>query len=649
MPELTAPGERPEAEGGIVAHAFMRDGQGPAPQKHARAAAAGVWQPIVEALRLDEDLVRAAAGRAGINGTTFQAELLAGGEVSEATFFRQVAETLNVPFLRTLDPSAVVMRDRDGLATLRARDGARMTRLLSPDGQTLVAVAPREQEFAKLVQLLQRRPEVATRLRVVTPSALRLAIATRCQPLLMQRAVNRLFDALPYCSSRSVVTGWQGFLAGALLVSSFALLASYPVGTLVGLHVAFSAFFFSCVVLRLLAIPRVRPRASLKTAPRPDEMPRYSVLVALYREAEIVPELLVALGKLVWPRGKLEIKLVCEADDQATIDAIRAQELRSLVEIIEVPKSTPRTKPKALAYALQMTSGDFIAVYDAEDRPHPMQLVEAWQRFRGAEPSLACVQAPLAISNRDRGMLARMFAFEYSGLFRGMLPFLSRKELVLPLGGTSNHFRRDILDKIGGWDPFNVTEDADLGLRLKRFGYRTDTISLPTYEIAPETLAEWIPQRTRWFKGWIQTWLVHMRDPQRLLGELGLASFLVSQILFAGMVVSALVHPLLLISLAFLAVDLLRGHEFSVVQSSLLGIDLANVTLGYLAFLLLGRSTLAGRERRHMLRIIAFTPVYWMLLSIAAWRAVWQLKRDPYLWEKTPHPVGRADDHTGSG
>lgn len=154
-----------------------------------------------------------------------------------------------------------------------------------------------------------------------------------------------------------------------------------------------------------------------------------------------MPELLVALGKLVWPRGKLEIKLVCEADDRTTIDAIRGQELRPLVEIIEVPKSTPRTKPKALAYALQMVSGDFVAVYDAEDRPHPMQLVEAWQRFQGAEPGLACVQAPLAISNQRRSMLARMFAFEYSGLFRGMLPFLSRNELVLPLGGTSNHFR----------------------------------------------------------------------------------------------------------------------------------------------------------------------------------------------------------------
>ena len=524
-----------------------------------------------------------------------------------------------------------------------------MARLHAAGGQSLVLVAPREQEFAKLAHLLARRPDLSSRMRIVTPSALRSAIAARCQPLLMQRAINRLFDALPYCSSRLVVTGWQGFLAGALLVSSFALLALAPVETLVGLHVTFSFFFLSCVVLRLLAIRRVRPRAPFIAALRPDEMPRYSVLVALYREAEIVPELLVALGKLVWPRGKLEIKLVCEADDRSTIDAIRAQELRPLVEIIEVPKSNPRTKPKALAYALQMTSGDFVAVYDAEDRPHPMQLVEAWQRFQGTAPGLACVQAPLAISNQRRSMLARMFAFEYSGLFKGMLPFLSHNELVLPLGGTSNHFRRDILDKIGGWDPFNVTEDADLGLRLKRFGYRTDTISLPTYEIGPETLAEWIPQRTRWFKGWIQTWLVHMRDPRRLLGELGLASFLVSQILFAGLIVSALVHPLLLVSLAFLLVDLVRGHEFSVVQSTLLGIDLANVTLGYLAFLLLGRSTLAGRERRDMLRIVLFTPVYWMLLSIAAWRAVWQLKRDPYLWEKTPHPVGRADDQIGSG
>lgn len=287
MPELTSPGEGPAAEGGTSARAPMvRDRQIPWP--YGRAPGAGAWQPVVEALRLDDDLVRAIAGRAGINGTSFQAELLASGEIGETAFFRQVAATLNVPFLRIVDPAALVIRDRDGLAILRARDGARMARLHSTDGHSLVLVAPREHEFAKLGHLLSRRPDLAARLRVVTPSALRRAIETRCQPLLMQRAINRLSDALPYCSSRLVVTGWQGFLAGALLVSSVALLTLAPTRTLVGLHLGFSFFFLSCVVLRLFAIRRVPPRTPFAAALRPDEMPRYSVLVALYQEAEIV-------------------------------------------------------------------------------------------------------------------------------------------------------------------------------------------------------------------------------------------------------------------------------------------------------------------------------------------------------------------------
>lgn len=608
------------------------------------AGTAGSLQPVVDALGMDSGFVRSIAGRARINGTSFEAEMMASGKVAEEAFFSAMAATLGVPFMASIDPDALVMRDRDGLAHLRSPQGARLARLHADEGHQVLISAPDEREFGRLADFLARRPEAIARMRIVSPSALRRAIEARCRPLLLRRGIGRLFEALPYCSARMVVTGWQGFSGGALLGLCLLLIALAPSGAVVGGHVFFTVFFLACVVLRLLAVRFAAPEQPFISALRPRDMPRYSVLVALYKEADIVPELLVALGRLVWPRGKLEIKLVCEADDRATIEAVRAHALRSLVEIIEVPRSSPRTKPKALAYALQMVSGDLVALYDAEDRPHPMQLVEAWQRLDGSDQSLACVQAPLVISNRRRSIIARMFAFEYSGLFKGMLPFLSRNELILPLGGTSNHFRRSILDKIGGWDPFNVTEDADLGLRLRRFGYRTETISLPTYEIGPETLSEWLPQRTRWFKGWIQTWLVHMREPGRLLGELGLASFLVSQILFAGMVVSALVHPLLLVSLAVLLFDLVRGNEFGVLRSILMGLDLVNITLGYLAFLLLGRSTLTGSERRHMPLIILFTPVYWMLLSVAAWRALWQLYRDPHLWEKTPHPVGRVDE-----
>jgi cellulose synthase/poly-beta-1,6-N-acetylglucosamine synthase-like glycosyltransferase len=410
------------------------------------------------------------------------------------------------------------------------------------------------------------------------------------------------------------------------------------------MHFFFSFFFLACVGLRFAALLSAGPQRVLKApAVPPADLPVYSVLVALYREAEVAPELVAALEKIDWPTSKLEIKLVCEADDHATIGAIRALALPRNMELVEVPVFGPRTKPKALAYALPLTSGEFVALYDAEDHPHPKQILRAWQKFQQAPPEVACVQAPLEVANRGAGMVARMFAFEYAALFRGMLPWLSARRLLLPLGGTSNHFRRTALEEVGGWDPYNVTEDADLGMRLARFGYRTETIACPTYESGPDTFATWLPQRTRWFKGWMQTWLEHMRDPVLLMRELGLGSFLIGQILFAGMVLSALAHPFLLVTGLVLVIDLALARPTGTWKSVLLTIDVVNVACGYMSFLLLGWQTLKLREKLGFWKVVLFTPVYWMMMSIAAWRAVWQLWRKPHLWEKTPHrPLRRA-------
>ena len=602
------------------------------------------WRPVLHLLQFPEHELRRVAGRAQINATSVEAELLASGLCDERAFYRALAHMLGIEYLETVDPGLLVMRDRDGLALLRDPRGARLARIMHGAGRTRIVLSPDADQFQRL--LARRDPDggLGSRLCIIAPSQLRAAIEKRCEYLVMQRATGALFEALPYCSSRIVLTGLQGLVAGGFLALLAAALLVAPQPATLLVHTGFSLFFFACVALRLAAIPRSRRSAhSGLQAFDPADMPRYSVLVALYREREMVPELLQALGKLAWPRTKLEIKLVCEADDRETIAALQAHGLRPWVEIIQVPRGFPRTKPKALAHALQLCTGELVVLYDAEDKPHPWQLVEAWQRFAGADSALACVQAPLAISNGGSGIVARMFAFEYSGLFRGMLPFLSDRSLIIPLGGTSNHFRRAALEKMGGWDPYNVTEDADLGLRMRRFGYRTETISYPTYEIAPENWTDWLHQRTRWFKGWIQTRLVHMRDPRRLAAELGFRSFLVSQILFAGMVASALVHPILILTIAWLVVSVGSGAMISPIQHALAGLDLANIMLGYTAFFLLGRSTLKGSERKYQWQVALFTPAYWFMQSVAAWRAVLQLWRDPHLWEKTPHPARPGD------
>lgn len=208
------------------------------------------------------------------------------------------------------------------------------------------------------------------------------------------------------------------------------------------LHVLATAFFFACGAMRFLAACSAgRPQRGSRAPLRAAEMPVYSVLVALYREAEIVPDLVASLNRLVWPRDRLEIKLVCEADDRVTLGAIRAVDLPRHIEVVEVPPSLPRTKPKALSYVLPTVRGELVALYDAEDDPHPLQLVAAWRCFRTGGPDLASVQATLCISNAREGLIARSFALEYAALFRGLLPWLARYGLMLPLGGTSNHFR----------------------------------------------------------------------------------------------------------------------------------------------------------------------------------------------------------------
>ncbi|WP_292898904.1 glycosyltransferase family 2 protein [Nitratireductor sp.] len=596
------------------------------------------WLPILKTLSIPEDEAHRVDARARMAGFCFQTELLSSGLVSERALFIALAQHLGLAFVSRVDPDALVMREKQGLAALGRRGGARVSLIVDEPGLSVVLIAPDKLNIPALRSFVQRYPRASTRIRVVQPTVLRDAISSRSQNALMRIATEELFSIAPEMSARFVANAWQGAVLGAGLVSlAFAALFS-PWLTLLVLHGLFSLAFFSCVLLRvIIRMSGCRPSQPSITTVRPAEMPVYSVLIALYREAEIVPDLLVALGKIVWPRAKLEIKLVCEQDDGETLAALRAQELRPYIEVIEVPAGGPRTKPKALSYALPMTSGTFVALYDAEDRPHPFQLVEAWHAFRNADERLACVQAPLSISNRRESWVSAMFALEYAALFRAVLPWLARRGLMMPLGGTSNHFRRSALEDAGGWDPYNVTEDADLGARLCRFGYRTDVICNATQEDAPTDIRTWLPQRTRWFKGWVQTWLVHMRNPFATAREVGMPSFLIMQVLFAGMVLSALAYGVFWATTLGIGIYWIFGGVFRPVEGLLLLIDTANVVLGHAAFLMLGWSTLHKTERSGFWKRVLWTPAYWCLMSVAAWRCVWQLYWNPHHWEKTPH------------
>jgi cellulose synthase/poly-beta-1,6-N-acetylglucosamine synthase-like glycosyltransferase len=422
-----------------------------------------------------------------------------------------------------------------------------------------------------------------------------------------------------------------------------AAIAVAPAATILGFEVMLAAVFLAWLGLRLAAVfvdPVARDTSPDMTKA---ELPVYTVIAALYREAASVDGLLSAIERLDYPVEKLDLILAIEADDRETRAAIAARKSRLPISVITVPNAGPRTKPKALNVALPFARGTFTVIYDAEDRPEPNQLRRALQAFRSGGEDLACVQARLCIDNTADSWLARLFTAEYAGQFDVFLPGLAALHLPMPLGGSSNHFNTAVLREAGGWDPYNVTEDADLGMRLARFGYRADVIDSTTYEEAPAWFGPWLRQRTRWFKGWMQTWLVHMRQPRVLLRELGLPGFLTFQLIVGGNALAALVHPLFLTGLIYaVASGAPMWHGDSAAGTMLAALYGTTAIIGYLTSGFLGWLGLARRGLLATAWVLILTPVHWLLLSLASWRALYQLAVAPYAWEKTEHGLAKS-------
>jgi cellulose synthase/poly-beta-1,6-N-acetylglucosamine synthase-like glycosyltransferase len=551
---------------------------------------------------------------------------------SEAMVYADRARRLGLPFV------AVVHLPRGSIADLAAiREGT----FAKAPGEGPAFIAPAESAMDVTAGWLVRYPAVRPRLSVATPSAIRAALIEASGARLIASAVGRLSSLYPDLSAARRITVGQ-VAAGLLLVAAIgaALYLDWAV-TLASISLVGALFFFGVTVLRFVAAA-FTARRTLADESVPDVeaegLPVYSILVPLLDEAHIVPDLVAALDRIEWPRDRLDIKLIVEAPDRATTEAAQAAVTGPPYEVIVVPDAAPRTKPKALAFALPLSRGDYITVYDAEDRPHPRQLLEAFSVFVRSPPELACLQSPIVVDNSNAGWFARQFAIEYSTLFDGLLPTLAAHGMPLPLGGTSNHFRREALETVGGWDPFNVTEDADLGLRLARFGYRSATIDLPTEEEAPAALNPWLNQRTRWFKGWMQTWLVHMRHPVRLAREIGWRGLLGFSLTGTGLIISAIIHPIWLLTLvAVFTYPLGLWGDGSILASSVIGLNLFNLGAAHWAMIALARRSLTLRGRRRETRALIGLVPYWLLMSVASYRALWELVASPHQWRKTPH------------
>lgn len=506
-------------------------------------------------------------------------------------------------------------------------------------GVTLVAAADYDRFQTTRATLESRLGPVAHL--PATKDVIRAATAAAVGPTLAHKA-------LRHTSLRESCRGWSGPRTAARL------------GGLATMLLAMGYFYTSSLIwlmtiwatLSLVAVTGLRTAgafAQLRASrtfgetwhsARPIALPRHaypriSVLVPLFNEHDIAPRLVARLGRLDYPRDKLEVIIILEYSDEVTANALAQSDLPDWMRIITVPPGSPQTKPRALNYALDFTNGEIIGTYDAEDAPAPDQLRIVAETFATAPPNVACLQGVLDFYNADNTWLTRCFTIDYANWFRLVLPGLVRMGFAIPLGGTTVFFRRQILEKIGRWDAHNVTEDADLGLRLARRGYRTEFISSVTFEEATATVPAWIRQRSRWIKGYAVTWAVHMRAPMRLLSEIGLRKFLGFQILFLGTLSQFVLAPYLW---SFWLVLIGLPHPLS--QIAPWGVVVAFAV----AFLLCEIATIialalsvATPRHRDLIWWVPLMHLYFPLSAFACWKAIAELTTRPFYWDKTAH------------
>ena len=401
--------------------------------------------------------------------------------------------------------------------------------------------------------------------------------------------------------------------------------------TLITLSSFIAAISVAYACLRFMACATSKPKAAAQD--KDYDWPFYTVLVPLFHEANMVPQLMAALSRLDYPRDKLEIFMICEAIDPATIREVRKR-ASGIFHLIIVPPGTPQTKPRALNFAMQRARGDFVTIYDAEDIPHPSQLKTALQAFR-ADPRLGAVQAPLDYANAQTNGLTRQFALEYAALFHVWLPFLTTAGLPFPLGGTSNHMRRIALDEIEGWDSHNVTEDADLSFRLAAQHWRIGYITPPTQEEAVSDFRAWHFQRARWMKGYMQTWQTHMRAPFAPGGFRGFVRFFTLQLTLGLTLISALFHLPVMAGAAIYCLHRYLSDLPIIIPAPFI----LSLGISYGAGMLIGALGALRSGRPALLLSVPFMPLYWFALCAPTIRAVWELSHNPFHWHKTDHGV----------
>ncbi len=565
--------------------------------------------------------------------------LVHAGSVDELAVAKQVSRQTGIPLVDLTgtvpDPQALALipepiSRRRGVVPLRIVDHVLELAVSEPIGSETLDDLRRHTQ-------LGIRPVLGTRSGIV--SLLARTYASRYVRIATTDLLNRSPDESAY----KVLSFPQKIVAIALATVTLVLLVYAPITTVIVLNVLSIAFYSSFSLYKFKLIYDALEHdlelpVSQEEIEALDErtLPVYTILVPLYREANVVLRLVSSLAQLDYPQSKLDVKLIVEEDDSETIEALAAARLPAHLKLVAVPDGLPKTKPKACNYGLIQAEGRYVVIYDAEDRPEPDQLKKAVIAFSKADERIVCIQCKLNYYNRNQNALTRWFTTEYSSWFDLFMPGLDAADSPIPLGGTSNHLIREKLIELGAWDPYNVTEDADLGIRLHKAGYKTAIIDSTTFEEANSDLYNWIRQRSRWVKGYIQTWLVHMRHPVSLWRRIGSRSFVSFQFVVAGTFVGFLLNPiywaLTTLWLASHAGVIRSLFPPLVYHSAAVGLLIGNFVFAYV--------NVVGSFRRGYYDLVKwslFSPIYWALMSVGAYKGLFQLLYRPHYWEKTVH------------
>jgi cellulose synthase/poly-beta-1,6-N-acetylglucosamine synthase-like glycosyltransferase len=576
-----------------------------------------------------------AAQRARRYGTDPVRELFTLGLIDTEGFYRALAAELDLPFydgaFDLVAGGAYEAVLRAGVAPTASRLSRRYRFMLAPEGAALrhmIGAGPRQ------------RDDIA----VTTPARLAAALRIANGAKLVERMAGLDEAGLARDSARTGASRGQAIATGIGLAAVTLGGIFAPLHTFFAVALLLGPLFLGLILLRLAAsMERAVPDLWRTQRWRLDDgrLPVYTVAVPMYREEAVLRQMLRALSELDYPRSKLDIRLLVEADDAGMQAELARMSLPPHVTVTIVPPGLPRTKPRALNLALLEARGTLFTIFDAEDIPDPQQLRQAAARFSRAPDDLACLQARLVIDHADENLLSALFALEYAGLFEVLNPGLLRAGLPILLGGTSNHFRTAALRALGGWDAWNVTEDADLAVRLARAGYRIGDLPSETREEAPVTVKAWLSQRSRWIKGYMQTAVTHARAPLRLLREAGFVATFAFTSLAVGTIVSALGYPIFAVTTVLAYWEGSLFAPVGALTTLTAAFALAIWLFGTLALFLPPAIGALRRRDPGLLLLLPLLPLYYGLVSVAAWMAFYDYFNRRFAWNKTEHGLAR--------